>query len=233
MRSKVLIVFTILFVLCIEKTFAQVWENASNNESTPPVEPDIRLFHEDDFSKLSWLKEFTNIIVINKANEGSDKQTLKLFVNGKLMMVTKVSTGREKYEAGCAPGQDPKTNHCSARAYWSTTPVGYFDVDKLVENYFSNLWQTWMPYSVFFESGIATHQAPAGTEGKLGGRASGGCVRMHPNMAPVLFKTVLTTEKGLIPQIDRQGNLKKTKAGDTIRAIGYKTLVIVQNEIVK
>ncbi len=218
-----------------QSAFAQVWEDGSNStlENAAPVEPTIRTFSPDDFETHPWMKEFTNVIVINKADAGADKQTLKLYVKGKLTLVSKASTGREKYEKGCAEGQDPKKDHCSERAYWSTTPVGYFDVDKLVENYFSNLWKTWMPFAVFFESGIATHQAPAGTESKLGSRASGGCVRLHPNTAPVIYKTVQDAGQGLVPIITRSGDLKKTAAGDTIRRIGYKTLVIVQNVEVK
>jgi hypothetical protein len=227
----VLVVFMGLFT---KKAVAQVWEDNSNsNTQAAPVDLVIRNFSESDFQNYSWLKEYTNIIIVNKANEGADKQTIKLYVNGKLTLVSKVSTGREKFEAGCAAGQDPKKDHCSERAYWSTTPVGYFDVDKLVENYFSNLWKTWMPFAVFFESGIATHQAPAGTEGKLGGRASGGCVRLHPNIAPVIYKAVQDAGQGLVPVISRTGDLTKTSSGDVIRKIGFKSLVIVQNEIVK
>lgn len=231
---KWLFVLSMSSLLGLSAAQAQVWEDGSNSEiTTAPVEPQIRNFDEADFQTYAWLNEFTNVIVVNKANSGQDKQTIKLYVNGKLTLISKVSTGREKYEAGCKPGQDPKADHCSVRAYWSTTPIGYFDVDKLVENYFSTLWKTWMPYAVFFESGIATHQAPAGTEGKLGQRASGGCVRLHPNVAPVIYKTVQDAGQGLVPVVTRNGDLKKTPAGDVIRRIGYKTLVIVQNVEVK
>lgn len=207
---------------------AQVWDPAVDM-ITPPTDFLAREFNESDFKNFPWLKEFKLVVVINKASAGNDRQTLRVYENQKLILLTKVSTGREEFEKGCNPGQDPKKDHCSKRAYWSTTPVGYFDVDTLDENYFSNLWQTWMPYAVFFESGIATHQAPAGTEGKLGGRASGGCIRMHPNMAPVLFSYVQKTGKGLVPKVNRDGTNTKTKQGDTVRWQGYKTLVIVQN----
>lgn len=196
-----------------------------------PVDFIARPFLESDFQTQPWMREFTNIIVINKANEGNDRQTLRIYTNGKLAFITKISTGRETFEKGCAPGQDPKTNHCSERPYWSTTPVGYFDVDKLDQNYFSNLWKTWMPYAVFFESGIATHQAPAGTEPNLGKRASGGCVRSHPSQAPIVFATVKNAGMGLVPVINRDGSLKKTKQGDVVRTQGFKTFVIVQNVI--
>lgn len=197
--------------------------------SEQPTDYVSKPFSEEDFKTQAWTKEYTNIIVINKANEGEDKQTLRLYTDGKLKEFTRVSTGRETFEKGCKAGQIPKRDHCSNHAYWSTTPVGYFDVDTLDEHYFSNLWETWMPYAVFFESGIATHQAPGGTESKLGSRASGGCVRTHPSMAPRIFALVKNAGKGLVPVIKRDGTLKKTAQGDVVREQGYKTLVIVQN----
>lgn len=222
------LVISLFLVLISFSAGAQVWEDAIESGSAP-ADYKARPFAESDFQNYSWLKEFKVVIVINKANEGNDRQTLRLYVDQQLKQMTKVSSGRETYEAGCKVGQDPKKDHCSKRAYWSTTPTGYFDVDKLDEKYFSNLWQTWMPYSVFFESGIATHQAPAGTEGKLGQRASGGCVRLHPNYAPVVFNTVQSAGKGLVPKVNRDGTLAKTSQGDAVRWQGYRTLVIVQN----
>lgn len=223
------VVFFVVLVFSILSQ-AQVWDQTIET-LTPPVDFQARAFAESDFQNYKWLNEYTNVIVINKANEGSDRQTLRIYTKGKLALVTKTSTGRETYEKGCSAGQEPKKDHCSNRAYWSTTPTGYFDVDTLDEHYFSNLWQTWMPYAVFFESGIATHQAPAGTEPNLGKRASGGCVRLHPTIAPVVFTTVKNAGTGLIPVVNRDGSLKKTAQGDTVRTQGYKTLVIVQNII--
>lgn len=207
---------------------AQVWDVAID-ALTPPADFPARIFREADFEQYPELKEFKLVIVINKSNTGNTRQSLRVYENQKLIMLTKVSTGRETYEAGCKEGQDPKIHHCSKRAYWSTTPTGYFDVDSLDENYFSNLWQTWMPYSVFFEPGIATHQAPAGSESKLSYRASGGCVRMHPTAAPALFMAVQKAGKGLVPRIKRDGSIAKNKQGDIIRWQSYRTLVIVQN----
>lgn len=232
MIQKLMIIMLILLGLSIQNAFAQVWSQSPDSLAAPP-EMTIRNFQISDFETQPWLKEFTNIIVINKANSGSEKQTLRLFVNGILQLQTKISSGREKYEAGCKPGQQSKRDHCSNRPYWSTTPVGYFDVDILEPQYFSNLWQTWMPWAVFFESGIATHQAPAGTEGKLGERASGGCVRMHPDKAPIIFKAVQQAGQGLVPVVHRDGTVAVTAAGDTIRKLSYKTLYIVQNVIVE
>jgi len=223
-----------VFDLAIQNSTENSTEDSNQNlvdTLNPSSEFQAREFSESDFKTYSWMNEFTNIIVINKANQGDDRQTLRLYVNGKLSEITKISTGRETFEKGCAPGQDPKTNHCSQHPYWSRTPLGYFDVDTIDENYFSKLWQTWMPYAVFFEPGIATHQAPAGTEPNLGKRASGGCVRSHPSMAPVIFAAVKAAGSGLVPVINRDGSLKTTAHGDVIRTQGFKTFVIVQNII--
>jgi hypothetical protein len=223
----------LLFLLCVLLGTSLFAQNVDQDENPNQAPSDYvaRPFVESDFSTQPWLKEFTNVIVINKANSGKDKQTLRVYVNGVVSKITRISSGRETFEKGCSKGQDPKKDHCSKRAYWSQTPTGYFDIDELVENYFSNLWQTWMPYAVFFESGIATHQAPGGTEGNLGSRASGGCVRMHPSMAPVLFAMVKNAGKGLVPKVGRNGEVLKTAQGDIIRWQGYKSLVIVHNTI--
>lgn len=205
--------------------------NEDESPNNRPVDFATRSFSENDFQTYPWLKEFEIVIVVNKADEGSDKQSLRLYQNGKLKEYARVSSGRENFEKGCSVGQTPRKDHCSNRAYWSTTPTGYFDVDNLVENYFSNLWQTWMPYAVFFTDGIALHQAPAGTEAKLGKRASGGCIRLHPSIAPVIYKYVQNANKGLVPKFDRSGEVKKTSQGDIIRWQAYKTLVIVHNVI--
>jgi lipoprotein-anchoring transpeptidase ErfK/SrfK len=223
----------LLFLITALITTVSYAQNIDHDEdqNLPPADYVSRPFVESDFKTYPWLKEFINVIVINKANAGSDKQSLRIYVNGKLKEFTRISSGRETFEKGCAKGQDPKKDHCSKRAYWSQTPTGYFDIDELVENYFSNLWQTWMPYAVFFESGIATHQAPGGTENNLGSRASGGCVRMHPSMAPVLYAIVKNAGKGLVPRIGRNGEVQKTAQGDVIRWQGYKSLVIVHNTV--
>ncbi len=228
--ARLQIVLISLFTVFSISATAQVWDPAVDTQAIPQ-DFSAKPFSVLNFKTDPWLKEFAIVIVINKANEGNDKQTLRIYKNQVLTHLTKVSTGREEYEKGCSPGQDPKADHCSIRAYWSTTPTGYFDVDRLDEKYFSNLWKTWMPYAVFFEAGIATHQAPAGTEGRLGKRASGGCVRLHPNMAAVVYKTVETAGKGLVPKMNRDGSVAKTKQSDLIRWQGYRTLVIVQNLI--
>ena len=79
----------------------------------------------------------------------------------------KVSTGRKGFE----------------------TPPGQFRPDYLDELHHSTKYENApMPYSVFFNDGIAVH---ATTETKrLGSPASHGCVRLDPQNAEVFFRAV-------------------------------------------
>ena len=121
--------------------------------------------------------------------------------------------------------------HGPKKAYYSSTNQGYFRANYLSASHKSKMWGTIMPWAVFFNDGIAVHQAPKGTEGALGGRASGGCVRISKRVAQWVFEKVKATGTGLAPEftrvgtpvLDAQGNLKMKK--------GWKTLVIVEDVI--
>jgi lipoprotein-anchoring transpeptidase ErfK/SrfK len=45
-----------------------------------------------------------------------------------------------------------------------------------------------MPYSIFYSGNYAIHGTPH--VGQLGGRASKGCIRLHPSNAAILFSLV-------------------------------------------
>lgn len=69
------------------------------------------------------------------------------------------------------------------------TPSGTFRPQSLSRNHRSSLYNNApMPYSIFYDGNYAIH----GTThiGQLGGRASKGCVRLHPSNAAVLFALV-------------------------------------------
>ena len=69
------------------------------------------------------------------------------------------------------------------------TPSGTFRPQSLSRNHRSSLFNNApMPYSIFYDGHYAIH----GTNqiGRLGGRASKGCVRLHPSNAAVLFALV-------------------------------------------
>lgn len=70
------------------------------------------------------------------------------------------------------------------------TPTGVFHPQMLARSWFSRrYYNSPMPYSIFFHRGYAIH----GTYelSRLGGPASHGCVRLHPQNAAILFSLVL------------------------------------------
>lgn len=70
-----------------------------------------------------------------------------------------------------------------------STPPGYYQPYLMKKMHYSSKYHNApMPYSIFYEGGYAIH----GTEsiGKLGSRASNGCVRLHPENARFLFRLV-------------------------------------------
>ncbi len=69
------------------------------------------------------------------------------------------------------------------------TPSGVFHPQMMARRWFSRKYHhSPMPYSIFFYHGFAIH----GTTdiSRLGGRASHGCVRLHPSHAAALFSLV-------------------------------------------
>ena len=64
-----------------------------------------------------------------------------------------------------------------------------------------------MPFAVFFdvENGLALHQAYPKYEKYLGGRASGGCVRMANGVAEDVFNRIALTEGSNAPLVNKNG----------------------------
>lgn len=182
-------------------------------------------FDEVYFSTGHWVNDFTNVIVIDKATQGLTAQSLKIYKNGQLIFTAKTSTGREQVEQERAS----IFHHGPKFSYYSTTGTGYFNVSWTDIDHKSDLWKTKMPYSVFFNEGIAMHQAPVGTENLLGKRASGGCVRLTENAASFVYDQVLDAGRGLVPTFNRLGQPVLDNAGNYVKKIGFKTLVIVLN----
>ncbi|MBU2582939.1 MAG: L,D-transpeptidase [Alphaproteobacteria bacterium] len=94
-------------------------------------------------------------------------QTMHVYVDGYLQHSWAISTGRRGY----------------------TTPSGVYRPTRLERMWHSRKYH-WspMPYSIFFRGGYAIH----GTNetGRLGRRASHGCIRLHPSNARQLFSLV-------------------------------------------
>ncbi|MGI9411268.1 MAG: L,D-transpeptidase, partial [Hyphomicrobiaceae bacterium] len=94
-------------------------------------------------------------------------QRMKVYVDGRLRHVWRVSTGRRGY----------------------STPIGTFRPTRLERSWYSRKYN-WspMPYSIFFVGGVAIHGSYYIRQ--LGRRASHGCVRLAPRNAARLFSMV-------------------------------------------
>ena len=98
-------------------------------------------------------------------NRGS--QTMDVIADGMHLYTWPVSTGR--------PGLG--------------TPAGVFHPRMMAARWFSRIYyNSPMPHSIFFYGGIAIHGSY--DIARLGGPASHGCVRLHPDNAAILFDLV-------------------------------------------
>ncbi len=128
------------------------------------------------------------VIVVNSAKQGEaiDAQRIEAFVDGELFFKAVVSTAKEKkVHAG------PSTNYPEGREYWAHTPTGAFTISRRSINHVSSTWQgANMPFAQFFVGGIALHATTPEHFEMLGQRDSGGCVRMHPRDAKIVWELV-------------------------------------------
>jgi lipoprotein-anchoring transpeptidase ErfK/SrfK len=169
-------------------------------------------------AKMDLLQYFPVVVVVNKAVKGPSAQTMKVYHRGNLLNTFKVSTGREKDEIAK-----------SGRKYFSVTPVGWFAPTKTFEKYWSNTWQAWMGYSVFFVGGIATHATTSDHYKELGTRASGGCVRLEKKNAKIIYDLVLGEGQGDVPVFTREGKISKDLWGNVKTKKSWNTVIIVEN----
>jgi hypothetical protein len=191
--------------------------------------PSMKPFDPNELNQRdSLVSQFDVVIWVNKATSGTSKQRLEIWTRGQKSLTTKVSTGREKWEKSRAWiwGKGPRNS------YFSSTNVGYFTPHHLSPMHTSKLWGTKMPWSIFFDEGIAIHQAPPDAEYALGSRASGGCVRVSGSVAAEIYNLVLGTQNSWIPEFTRDGNfVLDSITGQPRRKRGYSTLIIVEDRV--
>src|SRR5687768_10502027 len=99
--KRLVTVFSLLLVamLLSVQSFAQSKKNQVLMIEDAYEAPVGRLFNEAAYFKgNTYLNEYTNVIVINKAAKGPTAQTLRLYTNRQLILTTDVSTGREDIE---------------------------------------------------------------------------------------------------------------------------------------
>lgn len=94
-------------------------------------------------------------------------QLMRVYVEGDLVYVWPISTGREGYR----------------------TPAGRYSPTMLRRMHYSSKYDDApMPHSIFFRGGYAIHGTYA--VNRLGRQASHGCIRLHPANARELFRMV-------------------------------------------
>ena len=103
--------------------------------------------------------------VLVRVSRGS--QTMDVSVDGASLYTWRVSTGRAGYG----------------------TPAGVFHPQRMAARWFSTVYYNApMPHAIFFYGGFAIHGSY--DIARLGGPASHGCIRLHPNDAAILFNLV-------------------------------------------
>jgi hypothetical protein len=101
-------------------------------------------------------------VIVNKST-----QQMSVVIDGSVRYIWRISTGRDAYG----------------------TPNGTFAPERLERIWFSRrYYNSPMPYAIFFHNGYAIHGSYA--IDRLGGPASHGCVRLHPEHAAILYDLV-------------------------------------------
>ena len=228
---KTLLPIIFAFAVSASVAFSQDEGIVSNGR---PVDVNVS-FDQSTFESQPWTKEFRYVIVVNKANTGKEAQTVKVYEYGQLISTQKASTGRDAFER--------KGENHSKRDSWTVTPTGYYTPTFLSRLHKSSAYGgkfswltggTKMPFAIFFNGGIALHERPNGTEGMLGKKASGGCIRLPAGFAEELFTRVQETAGSRNPRFNVDGTPILDAAGKQMYATkdGYSTLVVVQNKII-
>jgi len=117
------------------------------------------------FLSLPAARAEANVLV--RVSRGS--QTMDVSVDGASLYTWRVSTGRAGFG----------------------TPAGTFHPQRMAARWFSTVYYNApMPHAIFFYGGFAIHGSY--DIARLGGPASHGCIRLHPNDAAILFNLVQT-----------------------------------------
>ncbi len=184
------------------------------------------------------LRHYELVLFVNKSNSGPFAQRLIWLKPGdpddhskpwEATKIWKVSTGRERRE----------------KEAFTTTPPGIFNLHptRQIKDYRSRLYKgAAMPYAVFLDYrtltrkgyGIAFHAT--GATGRLGSRASGGCIRLRMKNARDLFTTLRADYRGRVPVMEMaangkwnlDGRMAYDERGLPIMVNGLKALVIIE-----
>src|SRR6266481_8991330 len=119
------------------------------------------------------------IIALGAAVAASDAEAkLDLFVDKSAQQISVIQNGRLLYVWPVSTGQDR-----------FSTPSGVYMPERLERTWFSRAYyNSPMPHAIFFHHGYAIHGSY--DIARLGGPASHGCVRLHPQDAALLYGMV-------------------------------------------
>lgn len=199
------------------------WLEAEGQFDMSPLQGQFDFFQKvADLEKHEGFKifeEFPLVIVINRASKGVFRQTLTVFESGRYSKSYNVSTGSGNWVQGRGTG----------KRYQAVTGTGFFSPSWFSPNHHSTLWDTPMPWSVFFNGGIAIHAAARSQYPLLGQAVSGGCVRMTNTDANRIYHKIRSYGKGNIPNFRRDGSIRRTASGDFAYKQGWRTLIVVED----
>jgi hypothetical protein len=119
------------------------------------------------------------IIALGTAVAASDAEAkLDLFIDKSTQQISVIQNGRLLYVWPVSTGQDR-----------FSTPSGVYAPERLERTWFSKAYYNApMPHAIFFHHGFAIHGSY--DIARLGGPASHGCVRLHPQDAALLYGMV-------------------------------------------
>ena len=186
------------------------------------------------------LRHFELFLYVSKAARGPLAQRMYVFdkQGGDLRLLHDwaASTGREQSEV-----------NARGRASFTTTPSGYYQLDprRMYRRYQSWSWDQPMPHAMFFnwerrglQTGLAIHAASGDWQGRLGSRASAGCVQLAPENARTLYDLVRGQYRGQTPRfayngktrtMSNQGAFQRDAKGRLAMADGYKVLIFIED----
>ncbi len=186
-------------------------------------------------------RHFDLFLFVSTAARGPAAQRLYVFKkspggNLSLMYDWAASTGREKYEV----------SPLGQRAF-TATPAGFyqFDPNRMYRQYRSRAWDGAMPYAMFLNwerggvpTGVAVHATTRSTVGRLGRRASAGCIHISAENAALLYKMIRSDYRGPVPRfaydeekdaVSKGGELMRDAAGKLEMTQGFRVLIDIEN----
>ena len=120
---------------------------------------------------------FSTIVLCAVAMAGDAQAKLDLYIDKSTQQMSVIRNGALLYAWPVSTGLDR-----------FSTPSGIYTPERLEPIWYSKAYNAPMPHAIFFHHGYAIHGSYDITQ--LGGPASHGCIRLHPEEAALLFAMV-------------------------------------------